>query len=285
MYLNGIMLVSAILNFITGEFDPGNDLPYIMFLPSYAATAWYHQRLPDELQRRDIRSLLNEVEAFALGEYALALMKGSALPEDERNAIIGRLSRYTGLSPEYIDRSDLRVHDDRFVKELLRDQRRTVGRLDSRFLGYDRDAVGERNEYDPSYATILGPYTATLNAYVRGDLKFESDLPYEILTGRVWPWSYSDFENKYVNVTDTLRRAMTNNPWLKIFVANGYYDFATPYFATLYTFNHLGIDRSLHENISMAFYEAGHMMYIHLPSLVQLKADLADFVQRAAPQS
>jgi carboxypeptidase C (cathepsin A) len=284
MYLNGIMFVSAILHFITGQFDAGNDLPFMLFLPTYTATAWYHKRLPDDLQQRDLPSVVAEVEAFALREYALALLQGSTLPQDQRAAIVQQLARYTGLSPDYIDRSDLRIQDDRFVKELLRDQRRTVGRLDSRFLGYDRDAVGERNEHDPSYATILGPYTATFNAYIRGDLKFESDLPYEVLTWRVRPWSFSDFEGKYIEVVETLRRAMTNNPWLKIFVANGYYDLATPHFATIYTFNHLGIDPSLHANISMAFYEAGHMMYTHLPSLVQLKADLADFVQAAVPQ-
>jgi carboxypeptidase C (cathepsin A) len=284
MYLNGIMFVSAILNFITGEFDPGNDLPYMMMLPSYTATAWYHKRLPDDLQQRDLRDLLDEVEAFALREYALALLQGATLPQEERAAIVQQLARYTGLSPDYIDRAELRIHDDRYVKELLRDQRRTVGRLDSRFLGYDRDAVGERSEHDPSYATILGPYAGTFNAYIRGDLKFESDLPYEVLNWRVWPWNYSDFEGKYVEVVETLRRAMINNPWLKIFVANGYYDFATPYFATIYTLNHLGIDPSLRANISMGFYEAGHMMYTHLPSLRQLKADLANFVQAALPQ-
>jgi carboxypeptidase C (cathepsin A) len=284
MYLNGIMLVSSILSFMTVHFDPGNDLPPMLFLPTYTATAWYHKRLPQDLQQRDLHSVLAEVEAFALNEYALALHKGAAIPEDERVAIVQRLSRYTGLSADYIDRSDLRINSDRFVKELLRDQRRTVGRLDSRFLGYDRDAVGEYNEHDPSYATILGPYAATFNAYVRDELRFETDLPYEVLTWRVHPWNFSDFEGKYVEVTETLRRAMTNNPWLKILVANGYYDFATPYFATLYTFNHLGIDRSLQDNISMTFYEAGHMMYIHQPSLVQLKADLAAFLRSALPQ-
>jgi carboxypeptidase C (cathepsin A) len=285
MYLNGIMLVSSILNFMTVHFDPGNDLPSMLFLPTYTATAWYHKRLPHDLQQRDLRSVLAEVEAFALNEYALALHKGAALPEDQRVATIQRLARYTGLAPEYIDRSDLRINSDRFVKELLRDQRRTVGRLDSRFLGYDRDAVGEFNEHDPSLATILGLYSGTLNAYVRDELKYETDLPYEVFSAHVFPWNYSDFEGKYVEVVETLRRAMTNNPWLKIIVANGYYDFATPYFATLYTFNHLGIDRSLRDNISMTFYEAGHMMYIHQPSLAQLKADLADFLRSAVPQN
>ena len=166
---------------------------------------------------------------------------------------------------------------------MLRDERRTVGRLDSRFKGFDRDSAGEFYEYDPSLANITGPYTATLYDYVRGDLKFESDLPYEILTPRVQPWSYAEHENRYVNVAGTLRKAMTINPHLKVFVANGFYDLATPYFATQYTFNHLGLPADLQANISMSFYEAGHMMYIHLPSLAQLKADLAGFVGEAIP--
>src|SRR5690606_32920824 len=149
-------------------------------------------------------------------------------------------ARYTGLSVEYVRRANLRIENMRFMKELLRDQRLTVGRLDSRFTGRDRDAAGERFEFDPSYAVIQGPYTATLNDYVRRELKFESDLPYEILTGRVHPWSYKEHENQYVNVAETLRQAINYNPYLKVFMANGYYDMATPYFATQYTFNHLG---------------------------------------------
>jgi carboxypeptidase C (cathepsin A) len=278
MYLNGVMLVSTILNFQTALFNPGNDLPHLLFLPTYTATAWFHQCLAEELQQ-DFHSTLQEVEAFAAGEYALALMKGAALPTDERAAIAQKLARYTGLSPEYIERTDLRIEIHRFVKELLRDQWRTVGRLDSRFTGMDRDAAGEKFDYDPSYAAIQGPYTATLNDYVRTELEFESDLPYEILTERVRPWGYEQHQNAYVNVAETLREAMTKNPFLKVFVANGYYDLATPYFATRYTFNHLGLDPSLQQNISMAYYEAGHMMYIHLPSLAQLKQDLASFMR------
>ena len=168
-----------------------------------------------------------------------------------------------------------------FVKELLRDERRTLGRLDSRFKGIDRDAVGEHHDYDPSLTNVLGPYTATFNDYVRGELKFESDLPYEVLNGRVWPWSFGEYENQYLNVAETMRQAMTVNPFLKVYVGNGYYDLATPYFATEYTFNHLGLDPSLRANISMAYYEAGHMMYIHRPSLVKQKADLAAFIDGA----
>ena len=260
----------------------GNDLPYILFLPTYTATAWYHKQLSDDLQE-NLNKILKEVETFALGEYTLALMKGASLPDNEREQIVQKLIRYTGLSRQYIEQTNLRIDIYRFVKELLRKQERTVGRLDSRFKGIDRDAAGEKYEYDPSYVAIQGPYTATLNDYVRTELKFESDLPYEILTSLHESWDYSKYKNQYVNVAETLRGAMAVNPYLKIFVANGYYDLATPYFATRYTFDHLELDPDLQANISMAYYEAGHMMYIHQPSLRQLKKDLADFIQAATP--
>ncbi len=280
MYLNGIMLISAVLNFQTIEFEVGNDLPYILFLPTYTATAWYHQRLPADLQS-DLQAALTEAKAFALGEYTLGLMKGAALTADERRDLAQKVARFTGLSPEYVDRSDLRIEIFRFIKELLRDEGRTVGRLDSRFKGYDRDTVGERSEYDPSLANITGPYAAMFNQYVRSELNFESDLPYEVLTPRVQPWSYGEHENRYVNVAETLRKAMTANPYLKIFVGNGYYDLATPFLATEYTFNHIGLPAELQANIAMSYYEAGHMMYIHQPSLARLKSDLAGFIQNA----
>jgi len=282
MYFNGIMLVSSILNFLTARFTPGNDMPYILFLPTYTATAWYHKRLSPEYQA-DLKQTLAEVDSFALGEYASALMKGAALPADERTQIVAKLAQYTGLSQDYIERTNLRINIHRFCKELLREERRTVGRLDSRFTGVDRDSAGEFNEFDPSYAIIQGPYTGTFNDYVRRELQFESDLPYEILTGRVHPWAYDKHQNEFVNVGETLRKAMSINPFLKVFVANGYYDLATPYLATRYTFEHLGIDESLQTNISMGYYEAGHMMYVHLPSLAQLKQDLTGFIGSAVP--
>ena len=187
------------------------------------------------------------------------------------------LARLTGLSDENLERCDLRVEDQRFFKELLRSEGKTVGRLDSRYTARDRDSVGETPEFDASYAAIQGPYTATLNEYLRTQLKYESDLPYEILTGRVWPWSFKDYENRYVDVGETLRSAMTRNPALKVFVASGRYDIATPYFATNYTFAHLGLPPELRGNVTMRYYEAGHMMYVDQPSHRQLKADLAAF--------
>ena len=284
MYLNGIMLVSTILHFQSGYFHVGNDLPHILFLPTYTATAWYHQLLDPELQK-DLSRTLKEVEEFALTDYTLALMRGAALPAAERSRIVGQLARYTGLSEDYVEQTDLRIEIHRFVKQLLRHQRRTVGRLDSRFTGIDRDAAGEKFEFDPSYAAIQGPYTACLNDYVRNDLDFESDIVYEILTDRVRPWSYGEFENRYVNTAETLRKAMNQNPHLRIFVANGFFDLATPYLATRYTFDHLGLDPSLRDNVHMTYYQSGHMMYIHQPSLAKLTEDLSTFIKSSAGSS
>lgn len=280
MYLNGIMLVSSMLDFQTALFDPGNDLPYILFLPTYAATAFYHGRVRT---RKSLESFLKEVEKFTSGDYTLALAKGSNLPSRERTRIASELARFTGLSVDYILRSDLRIEIFRFTKELLRDKNRTAGRLDTRFTGIDRDSAGENFEFDPSMAAITGPYTATLYDYLRGELNFESDLPYEILNRKVWPWSYAQNENNYVNVAETLRKSMSSNPYLKVHIANGYYDLATPYFATRYTFDHLGLDASLMDNITMSYYPAGHMMYIHLPSLTSLKNNLVEFIHSALP--
>jgi len=284
MYLNGIILISTILNFETAEFDIGNDLPYILYLPTYTAIAWYHKKLPPDLQG-DLPKAVEESRKFAVGEYTDALTAGDALSAARRTEITQKLARLTGLTPDYIDRTDLRIEIMRFTKELLRSERRTIGRIDARFLGIDRDAAGERPEFDPSIAAITGPYSGMLNDYVRNDLKFDSDLPYEILTGRVRPWNYAPYENRYVNVAETLRRAMTQNPFLRIFVAKGYYDLATPFFAADYTFDHLGLDPTLRSHLSSANYEAGHMMYAHAPSRVKLKADMAQFLKASlAPE-
>ena len=270
-YLNGIMLVSVVLNFQTIRFAPGNDLPYILYLPTYAATALYHDKLETDAQ---FELFVDEVREFAMGEYTTALMQGSALSDAQRANITQQLAKYTGLTAEYIEQTDLRINIMRFCKELLRDEGRTVGRFDSRYKGIDRDTAGEMFEYDPSSAVVQGAYTAMLNYYVRDELEFASDLPYEILSRRVHPWDYGEHQNEYVNVADTLRKAMTTNPALKVFVANGYYDLATPFLASEYTFSHLGLDKSLRDNITMAYYQAGHMMYIDQGELQKMKRDL-----------
>ncbi|HEV8581766.1 MAG TPA: peptidase S10 [Thermoanaerobaculia bacterium] len=281
MYLNGVILISSILNFQTARFNVGNDLPYPLFLPTYTATAWYHKRLPPDLQAGGLQKAVEEAERFAMGEYTLALMQGNDLEEARWNDIAAKVSRYTGLSADYVKRTNLRPEIQAFVKELLRDQRTTVGRLDSRFKGMDRDAAGENNELDPSYAAIQGPFTATFNDYVSQDLGFKSDLPYEILTDRVRPWSYGEFANQYANVAEDLRQAMSRNPALKVFVGNGYYDLATPFFATRYTFDHLGFEPDYERRVTMHYYEAGHMMYIRRADHEQLKKDIAAFIAAA----
>ena len=278
LYLNGLMLISAVLDFTTIEFNTNNELPFILFLPGYAATAWYHKKAG---VGQSLEKFLEEAGEFARGEYASALMKGDLLPVEERLHIVQGLARFTGLSSDFIERTNLRIIDQHFFKELLRESGRTVGRLDSRFLGLDRLGVTETAEYDPLLTNVMGPYTAGFYDLIRAELRFESDLPYEILSEKVWPWSYTAFENQYINVAETMRKAMTYNPHLKVFVANGYYDLGTPYFATEYTFNHLGLDKSLHKNVSMEYYEAGHMMYIHVPSLKKMKADLVKFIRSA----
>ncbi len=282
MYLNGVILLSSILNFQTARFSVGNDLPYPLFLPTYTATAWYHKRLPQDLQAAGLQKAVEEAERFAAGEYTLALMQGNDLGEAAWNDVAAKVARYTGLSADYVKRTNLRPEIQAFIKELLRDQRTTVGRLDSRFKGMDRDAAGQENEFDPSYAAIQGPFTGTFNDYVSQDLGFKSDLPYEVLTDRVRPWSYGEFANQYVNVAEDLRQAMSQNPALRVFVGNGYYDLATPFFATRYTFDHLGFDPDYERRVTMRYYEAGHMMYIRRADHEQLKKDLAEFIAAAS---
>ncbi len=277
MYLNGVILISSILNFQTARFTTGNDLPYILFLPTYTATACYHKRLEPAL-RKNLPDALKQVEQFATTDYTLALMQGDSLPLSERKKIAEKLARFTGLSVDYILRSNLRINIHRFVKELLRDERRTVGRLDSRYVGIDRDAAGEYYEFDPSYAAVQGPFTAVFNDYIRSELNFESDLLYEILTSRVHPWRFDEHQNQYVDVAETLRKAIHINPNLKVYVANGFYDLATPYMATRYTFGHMALDPAYQGNITMGYFDAGHMMYLHLPSLMRLKRELDAFI-------
>ena len=276
LYLNGLVLISHITNFQTARFQIGNDLPYPLFLPTYAATAWYHKRLSPEFT--DLQKLLREVEEFATNEYTLALMKGDRLTEVERKSIAQKLASYTGLSQDYVLRANLRPVIHKFTKELRRDEGLTVGRLDSRFTGVDYDGVGENSEFDPSYnKAIYGPYTMAINDHLKRTLNYANDIPYEILTGRVRPWNYDNVQNEYLNVAETLRQAMHKNPYLKVLVCNGYYDLATPYFATQYTFDHMFLDEKLKENISMKYYEAGHMMYINKPSLVRMAEDVKEF--------
>lgn len=276
MFLNGISLISQITNFQTARFEKGNDLPYILFLPTYASTAWYHKKLNPKYN--NLESLLKEVRDFAYGDYNLALTKGDKITEQEKNTIAEKLAAYTGLSKDYILRTRLRIDIHRFTKELRRDEGITVGRLDSRFTALDYDDAGERYEFDPSYdATIYGPYTAALYDHLKKNLKVDIDMPYEILTGRVQPWNYSNVQNQYLNVSENLRQAMVKNPFMKVWISNGYYDLATPFFASEYTIDHMMLPSDLKSNISMTYYQAGHMMYIEQKSLIDFTNDARTF--------
>ncbi|MEY4529533.1 MAG: hypothetical protein RLZZ156_254 [Deinococcota bacterium] len=278
MYLNGIILVSTVLDFSTIKFELGNDLPHTLYLPTFAATAYYHGKTKGVA----LETHLKEAEDFAGSTYQTALFKGSRLDGNERSKVTKEVARLTGVSREFVERSDLRLEIMRFCKELMRDQGKTVGRLDSRFKSSDRDSAGQHFEFDPSYAAIQGAYTAAFNHYVRTELGFETDTAYEILSWKVWqPWSYKEFENKYVNVAETLRKAMNINPNLRVMVLNGYYDLATPYWASDYVFDHLAIPTHLRANLETTYYQAGHMMYVHQPSLEQMASDMAGFISRS----
>ncbi len=280
MYLNGICLISPVLNFATLSPDPLNDMPYWLFLPSYAATAFHHKKL-GPAAGATLDDVLKNAEAFASGEYMAALSRGAVLPEDEKRRIAARLAQLTGLSETYLLRTNLRVRPGRFFKELLRDEGKTVGRFDSRYTGDDRDDAGEGAEFDPSYAVVEGPFTAALNHLVRVELKYESDLNYEILTGKVQPWNYSNFQNRYVDVSDGLRRAMNINPRLHVWVSAGYFDLATPYFAADHTMRMLPMEPDARARIVSTYYLAGHMMYLRRADREKMQRDAAAFYENA----
>ncbi len=275
---NGIMLLSTVMNFQTLRFTKANDLPYVLYLPSYCAAAHYHKRLDAELQSRDLRGLLDEVADWSETRYLVALGKGDRLNDDERDAIAERLAQYSGLSKRFILGADLRIKIMSFCKELFRDDKRAVGRLDSRFVGIMASAEGESFDFDPSMHAIVPPYNAVFNQYVRQALAYKTDLNYEILSFKVnQNWKYEG--GKFPDTSESLRAAFAKNPYMKVFVAQGYYDLATPFQAAYYSLEHMGLDKSLRDHITIAEYEAGHMMYLHLASLAKLKADVADFMK------
>lgn len=278
MYLNGITLVSSVLNFQYIEFSKGNDLPYILFLPTYATTAQYHNKLGPELQALTVEQLSKKAETFASGTYASFLLHGDGASIELTNKVIDSLSYFTGLSKNFIKNSNERVTEFRFFKELLRDESKTVGRYDSRYLGEDADDAGEGFSYDPSYSAVSGLFNGALNEYMRKELNYKSDLPYEALTN-VWPWKFP--EGTYLDVSETLRSAMTQNPALKVMVCCGYYDLATPFYNAEYAVNHMGLRADVRSNITLTYYNAGHMMYVTKADDAKLKADAMKFYQSA----
>ncbi|MFL6589105.1 MAG: S10 family peptidase [Chthoniobacterales bacterium] len=280
-YVNGIILVSSILDFSTARFAPGNDRPYPLFLPTYTAAAWYHKKLPPELQNKPLKDVLTESENFASNKYLLALNRGDQLDENQRKEIAGDLARLTGLAADKIAQQNLRIPARRFFFDLLQDRNRSIGRYDGRFTGIRYEPGTEEYDFDPSYEAVLGPYSAMMNDYLRRELKFESDLPYEMIAD-VRPWNYASVaQNQYLDVADDLRKAMSRNPYLKLWVCCGYYDLATPYYAAHNTLHAMQLDPTIRDNLRMTFYEAGHMIYINHPSLLQFRKDADAFMQDA----
>ncbi|PWT76344.1 MAG: peptidase S10 [Bacteroidetes bacterium] len=278
IFLNGIFLISAVLNFGTNDYYVGNDLPAILYLPSFTAAAWYHRKLSPELQT-DLNSALKASEQFAMNELAPALLKGELLTDEENNTIAEKMSRLTGLSKEFCLQNNLRITDNRFYKELRRKDGLTIGRLDARFTGKDFDNAGEGPDYDPSFVNIDGPFTAMINEYLQKELHFKEDKPYNIF-GNVHPWNFNNVQNRFLNVAENLRSAMTKNPSLKVYVGAGYYDFATPYFIAHYDVTHMFLRPELRDHIQFHYYQAGHMYYINKPSLIQFKKDVDEFFDK-----
>ena len=286
--LNGVILLSQILNFDDSvdepQFNPGVDLPYVLALPTYTATAWYHHKLPNQSATLD--PLLREVESFALTEYSGALAAGSSLAPERKSAIAAKLSAYTGLPADYIERANLRVNGGEFEKTLLGSEI-TTGRLDTRFAGPTIDPMSKEADYDPQSAAISSAYVSAFNDYVRSALKFGEKLTYkpEIDVEKTW-----DFQHQppgalqklpmTTNVAPDLAVAMKQNPNLKVQLNGGYYDLATPYFAAAYELHQLPIQASLEGNIEMHFYTSGHMVYAHEPDLKALHANVAAFIEK-----
>jgi carboxypeptidase C (cathepsin A) len=254
---------------------PQNDLAYISYFPTYATTAWYHKRLAPDLQARSVKQIADEALAFATGEYATTLLRGNSLSDAERKAVAQKISRLTGLSQAYVEETNLRIDPGRFRKELLRDKRLVVGRLDTRYTATDVDAAGEQEEFDPSNTALQGAYTAMFMDYARNDLKWDSDLHYDS-SGNVRPWTY--VQNSYMDMTEPLRSTMAKNPSLNVRVEAGYYDMACVFGGAVISFWHLGYDKIFTNRVSFSYFEGGHMMYTRPSAHKALKADIAKFI-------
>ena len=282
VHLNGLNLLSMVLDLSTITFGPGDDRPYVFYLPSYAAVAWYHQALPN--RPAALEPWLDEARRFAVTEYAAALMKGSALPDAEKTAVAKRLSAFTGLSEDFLKRADLRPTLGQFNAELMRSRRLTAGRIDARFAGDTSNELTENAENDPFNAAVGSAYTAAVNHFTREVLKFGGDRPYRNTNGAGARWNWmrqgGGFFPGAPNVQGDLVQAMIANPSMVVQVENGYYDMATPFFPAEFTMSHLRIPPRLQKNITLHYYEAGHMMYLRDEDRVALRNNLAAFIER-----
>lgn len=277
--VNGIILISTILDFAAAAETQGNEMPYILNLPSMATTAWYHHKIANP--PATVAEIAAQARAFAIGPYAAALLKGNQLGAEERASVRAGLARLAGLSEQFVDNANLRVSPGRFYKELLRDRGQVIGRLDTRYTGVDYDRAGEEPDNDPSFYGIDAAYTSAMNSYVRDDLKLKTDRHYVTIGGvGSWDWKLADQRGRdgevYVNVAPYLGKALRENSGLRVFVGQGWYDFATPFFGAEYSLNRPGFDTS---RIGFHYYDAGHMMYVRPDDLRKLSADVRAFIR------
>jgi len=282
MAFNGVILVSVATDPESLFAVPGNDRPYPMFLPSFAAAAWYHHQIP---ATRDLKSVVNDARAFAFGPYLSALMKGDALTDEERDQLAARLHELTGLTPEYLKAARFRVSETMFGQQLLAAKGLTVGRLDARFTGPSVDPLAKEMHYDPELTAIAPAFVAAFLDYYYRELNAARERtfkPTNFEIGRRWKWEHKapigDYPQPFANTTLDLGHAMTLNPGLRTLILNGYFDLAPPVLATEYSVAHLDLPASLRDHVQMKYYEAGHMMYLHPASLHQMKSDLAAFI-------
>ncbi|MGA2852797.1 MAG: peptidase S10 [Verrucomicrobiota bacterium] len=276
MYLNGLILVSGVLDFATIYNPPGNDVPYPLYLPAYTAAAQFHKKLPPDLQA-DLPKALADARAFAKGEYASALQQGDALSAGEHKKVADELARLTGLKPSVIEDNHLRIDEGVFRRQLLHDEGLILGAYDARITGRDNNPASQNPDFDPSSAAVLGPFSAAMNSYVRGELKFEDDLPYEILAG-VQPWNYGS-RNTYASAGDRLAGIMNQNPYMRVLVLGGRCDLVCPIDTARYALDHMPLDPAYRTNITYAEFDAGHMMYVNLPDLEKMHRTVEDFLK------
>ena len=282
--MNGVIMVSAVFDLRTLIFPPDDDLPYLMHFPTYAASAWYHNQIPDK--EPNLEKFIDEIRSFTENSYAPALFKGDRISPEQKNTVAGQLAKYTGLSKDYWLKSNLKVTGSEYFAEALRSKGLVIGRLDSRYTGINQDLISQFGSHDPQSAAISPAYITGFLDYFHNTLGVRKDLQYTVTAGRregfEWDWHHKGNQRwntqAAINTAPDMARALSRDPNMKVLILNGYYDIATVFYGVEYTIDHLGLTPEIRDNIIMKYYEAGHMMYTHHPSLIKFKEDVGSFI-------